>query len=656
VLSLFLRLLVLGFLCGGIVVAPAHPQTGVDALAAVDRAMVAAESSLRKKEFEAAEALYREAVFEASLLLIELERLEGRRVEAERALGNASTFLIESPPALRALATVNLQMGEAGKAVDLLTAAVEMDPRDVESRRLLAKALAAVGEGGRALQRLDEAAAAGPHDPEQVYLLATEYLWLKRVDVAERLFAQVFEARPIPQTRVLVGRTYRDAGEYERARSELRAALAQDPTVRRAHYYLGMVALADPGTGPARLDEAIAQFREELKLAPEDPLANDQLGAALLDADRAAEALPALETAVRSEPRSLYAYHLGRCQNALDRPAEAANTLKHALELADAQGLGVHDREKIHYQLGLALRKVGAEPEATAQLAEARRLAGAAASRPGGAMVRASEPSPLSGLPPPLREEMKRRVDAGLAQAYFNLGVLQAHGQSAAQERFARAAAFFERAAEIDPAFPKVQSSLGVAYFNARRFDEATAPLARALEAAPDDAGIRRLLAISWLNTASWDEAAALLRDDPGRASDPSLQFAYGLALVRTSQGAEAERVLGAVPAQKVDSGELSLLLGQAYALQGKHGPALESLERALRLKDGNAEVHLALGQVHSQVGRWREATEHLEAAARLRPEDALVLDQLGRAYQELGRSDLAREQFEASRRLKARQ
>ena len=58
------------------------------------------------------------------------------------------------------------------------------------------------------------------------------------------------KARPIPQTHVLIGRAYRDAGEYERARAELQRPLAQDPGVRRAHYYLGMVALADAKTGP----------------------------------------------------------------------------------------------------------------------------------------------------------------------------------------------------------------------------------------------------------------------------------------------------------------------------------------------------------------------------------------------------------------------
>ena len=167
--------------------------------------------------------------------------------------------------------------GRGRGAAELLAPLAASDPRDVESRRLLAKGLAAAGQPEQALARLDEASPGAADDPEMAYLLGTEYLWLKRPEAAERLFAQVVAARPIPQTRILIGRAYRDAGEYGRARAELRAALLQHPGARRAHYYLGMVALADAGTGPDRLAIAIAEFQEELKLEPQDPL--DQLPA-----------------------------------------------------------------------------------------------------------------------------------------------------------------------------------------------------------------------------------------------------------------------------------------------------------------------------------------------------------------------------------------
>src|SRR6185436_5006650 len=105
-------------------------------------------------------------------------------------------------------------------------------------------------------------------------------------------------------THVLIGHAYRDAGEYERARRQLRAALELDPTVRRAHYTLGSVILADPALGPERRAQAILEFREELKLAPNDAQTCDALGVELLAADRPAEALALFETAIRTDERA----------------------------------------------------------------------------------------------------------------------------------------------------------------------------------------------------------------------------------------------------------------------------------------------------------------------------------------------------------------
>jgi tetratricopeptide (TPR) repeat protein len=473
------------------------------------------------------------------------------------------------------LGAAQMQMGDTSAATETFQALAAKDPRDGEARRLLARALAAGGQAEAAGRTLAEAEALAGDDAELAFLVATDYLWLKRVGDAERLFVRVRDTRPIPQTRVLIGRAYRDAGEYDRARAELQAALAADASVRRAHYYLGMVVLADARSGEDRLDRAMAEFREELKLAPDDAPANDQLGLALLEAGRPAEGLPFLETAVRARARPLHLFHLGRCLLALDRADDAAAALRRALEAAEEHGGGEDEIAKIHYQLGLALRKLGAATEAAGHLAEARRGAAPASEASGpqsptdsATGASGEDASPLAELPPWQRQGLKRRAGAGLVRAYFNLGVIQVQGHLSdpAAERFARAAAFFQRAADLDPDFPQLQSSLGIAYFNAREFAKATAPLARAVAAAPEDRGLTRMLATSWLNTEEWDKAAALLERDPDREKDAALAFAFGLALLRGGHAARAEEVLKGAAALHADSSELQALLGQAHA------------------------------------------------------------------------------------------
>jgi tetratricopeptide (TPR) repeat protein len=605
---------------------------GPDPAAALDSAISAAEARLQAGDLEGAEGLYREALFEGWLLTATLERLERRLPQARDAVRNASLFRVESRQGLQGLAAAQLRVGETAHAVETLEALAARDAGDGEARRLLARALAADGRMEAAAQRLAEAATLAANDAELAFLVGIDYLWLKKVGEAERLFAQVSRARPIPQTRVLIGRAYRDTGEYDRARSELQAALRQDPSARRAHYYLGMVLLADARTGPDRLERAMAEFREELKLAPDDPAANDQLGLALLEDGRAALALPALENAVRAQARPLYLFHLGRCLLALGRDAEAATALRRALERAEERGGSEAEIGKIHYQLGLALRKLGASAEAATHLAEAGRLAAAdrgsddpaGAASPAARAASDDEASPLSELPPWRRQGLQRRATAGLARAYFNLGVLQAQGHRSAPaaERFARAAAFFERAAELDAGFPQVQASLGVAYFNAREFAKATGPLARAVASKPEDRGLKRMLATSWLNTEAWDKAAALLEDDPERETDASLQFAYGLALLRSGRADRAEEVLTRASAARGDSTELLVLLGQAHAAQGEDEAAIRVLEKALALDASVAEAHGTLGAVYLRQGRLDEAEGALRAELESHPTD----------------------------------
>ena len=526
-------------------------QGEVDPLSALARSLAAAESRLAAGDLGAAEGLYRGALFEGLVLLGTLDRLDSRLEEARRDLGRAGAFVPEYPRAALSLASAQLQAGDAAQAVAVLLAHTAPGARDLETTRVLARAQASAGRTTDALRTLDEGAAAAPDDPEAAFVIAGEYLWLKRVDAAESLFARVVERRPLALTHVLIGRAYRDAGEYDRARRELRRALDLDAAVRRAHYYLGTIAVSDPAPGPDRLEAAITEFREELRISGDDALVLNQLGTSLLEAGRSEEAGSVLERAVRAEPRALYVYDFGRAQLALGRAADAVASLRRALQLASEQSGGEAELEKIHYQLGIALHRQGAAHEAKEQLAEARRLAarwtdgsrrvttmdpaGAAGSRPGAASTAVAESSPLAQLPEARRRELAGQVRSALAQGYLNLGVMQAR-----KEQLARATELFSAASELAPEFPGVQYALGVARFNTGEFDKATEPLSRALAGDAGNAELRRMLAMAWLNTGAHAKAVELLESDPELPSNPDLRLALGMAYRGLGQTAKA--------------------------------------------------------------------------------------------------------------------
>jgi tetratricopeptide (TPR) repeat protein len=539
-------------------------------------------------------------------------------------LAGAGPAGAEGPPVTAGLdlavaqAQASLQKGDLAAAQDHYRQALFEGWMTIAAlQRLAARPAEAVAA------TLDEARASlAAGDSQAAFLLGAEYLWLKQLPPAETLFAQALADRPVPALHVLIGRAYRDAGEYGPARVHLGQALSQDPAVRRAHYYLGMIALADASGGPERLDAAIAEFRAELALDPADALANDQLGVTLLDAGRPAEALPALEAAARTDPRFLHLSHLGRGLLAVDRAADAVPVLRRALDLAAKQDASAGDLRKIHYQLGLALRKLGQSQEAAKQFEESRAAsaddgAEGTAAATAGAGNASGAASPLAAVTPAAREKIEAHVKTELARAYLNLGVIEAQG-----ERFAEAAARFEKAAALDPEFPQVQSSLGIAYFNARQFDKAAPALARAVAANPGPSGLSRMLAMAWLNTDDYARAADLLRDDPEREKDPALQFAYGMALVKSDRAAEAEQVFDGLVRAHGDSAELSVFLGQAYAQQGQFDAALASLDRARKLKPDVAEASSTMGVIYLRQGRLREAEQALRAELAAHPSD----------------------------------
>ncbi len=596
-----------------------------DPMAAMQHEVAAAERALQSGERQIAESHFRSALLEGWMLSGAIAAADGRLADARDAFARAASATAGSRAAEQALATIQVQLGETSDALRILSRLAGIDPRNMPVRRLLAQAYVAAGQLEAAVQELEEARAQVPEDLETAFALASGYLRVKKLGDAEKLFDEVARQRRIPQTYLLIGEAYRDAGVYDRAAAALRRALAMDSRVRHAHYALGMVALSSDGV--LRLDEAIGEFRQERALVPEDPITNLRLGMALVEARREREALAPLEIAVRAPQPSTEAFqYLGRAQSAAGRIDDAVTSLQRALEIATRSAADPVRIGRLHYELGTALRQLGRGADADAHFAEAQRASGARVATERERLARFMSDAPeapalagrhvdpvhapaLEGTAPADRAAVTQQTRAALARTSLNLGVLQAQAQ-----RFARAAAFFDQAATLDPALPRVQYSLGVARFNAGEYGKAAPALQRAIEAEPQNLDARRMLAMASFNIGDFARAADMLAADPERASDPSLEYTYGVALVRSERGAEAERVFSALLAAHGDSPELNVVLGQAHAQQGDFDAAVKALERALEQKPNVAEANATLGLIFLKQGRLAEATRALRA------------------------------------------
>ena len=649
-----------------IAVAAALPQTkqpaSADPIVPVNAAVARAEDALGAGEPQLAESRYREALYAGWMLEGAIASADGRYSDARIAFQQASSAIVDSGDALQALALVDLRLNDAEAALPILTRLVAARPGDIPLERLLAQALIVGKRPGEAVQMLEEARGAAPDDLETTFALANAYLSTKKVAAARPLFAKLAAARPAAETWVLIGRAYRDAALYADARTALAKALAMNPRVHHAHYYLGSVAVMEEGI--VRVAEAIDEFEKELEITPNDPASKMLLGMAMVEAHREQDALPHLEAAARRADAGWRTFqYLGRCELALGRPREAAEAFRKAIDLS--AGVPADSRTgNLHYQLAQALRQAGETEAADAEFKAAsqsaadraqsnrdslqRYLAGSG-DMPGAPTPELSFDSGAIGtLAAPARAALRGAVSTALARVYLNLGILQAQ-----DKRFARATALMQSAAALDPKLPRLQYSLGVAAFNAQQFPVAAAALEHAVSEDASNGDARRMLALASLDARAFDRAVELLKADPDLQRDPSLQYAYGIALVHSGRAAEAEKLFSSLLAAHRDNPQLTVLLGEAHAEQGDYDSAIAALQRAVQLKADIADANRSLGVIYMKQGKLPEAAAALRAELASHPSDVSARYTLATVLDLQGQRDEAL--AEVSRVLQAR-
>jgi tetratricopeptide (TPR) repeat protein len=326
--------------------------------------------------------------------------------------------------------------------------------------------------------------------------------------------------------------------------SQLEEALRLNPNYDHAHFNLGNAWMATHG----HVNDAIAQYEEALRLNPGFAEAHNNLGLALAAAPgRLKDAVSHYQEALRLKPDfadahcnlgNAYLNTAGHLQDAVAQ-FEAANRIKP--DYADA-----------HNGLGLALERVpGRLNDAISQFNEALRL------KPDFAQAHSNLGGALAMIPGRLNEAVAQydealRLKPNLAEAHFNLG----NAEAKVPGRLNEAVAQYEEALRLEPDFAEAHINLGNA-------------LAR----------------------------------DPGRQGEAVSQYESALRL-------------------KPASAEAHFNLGNALLdAPGRLNDAIAQYEEALRLRPDLAVAHYKLALAFSRMpGRSIDAKAHLEALLRLEP------------------------------------
>jgi tetratricopeptide (TPR) repeat protein len=255
-----------------------------------------------------------------------LGRLTSAEIDAELALSQRQDCVA----CYLTLAQVAERQGNSEKALSHLVKAKQLGPQDPEVLFQFGKVCLERNLLDDALTALSKAVELKPDNDSYAYVLGSADVGKGRLDEALELFQRLRQKHP--EDALLdyaVGAVYFMESKYDDAEASLKQSLAAQPDQVPAAYYLALTydAIGDD-------DRAVPMFRDLVKAHPEHVPSHVKLGGILVRQHQYEEAQRNLEQAISLDPNSVEA----------------------------------------HYQLALALRRLGKSAESEAHMAESHRL------------------------------------------------------------------------------------------------------------------------------------------------------------------------------------------------------------------------------------------------------------------------------------------
>ncbi|MGA3081587.1 MAG: tetratricopeptide repeat protein [Terracidiphilus sp.] len=197
----------------------------------------------------------------------------------------------------------------------------------------------------------------GMKDSETGYAWAASLAHISDMTKATEVLA-AFEAEPRSnETLLLIGQLWTTIGDYARAIATLQRALQSDPTLLKAHFYMGLADIRWEHWA-----EAQKEFQAELSLDPGDAVALYHLGFVYLQQSKIEEAKALFLQVLAEDPAYANAqYELGKILLDRGQLDEAAGHLEAAARLSP-------QTDYMHYQLQAAYRKLGRSADADREL------------------------------------------------------------------------------------------------------------------------------------------------------------------------------------------------------------------------------------------------------------------------------------------------
>jgi len=649
-----------------------HPPVAKRSLAApsdastqeISRLLAAQKAVLQTGDPAAIERSTRSLISKLLSERAKLFLIRGRQTEPIE-LYYKSLKLQDSPDVRLELASTLLRTGHPQEAEAETAVVLQKDPRN-------ASAWAVRGSAFRSLGKEKEAAEAFSHSLEikpevnVAYALGSALLASHEKEKADRIFRQIISASGNAAIwHVAAGDAYREALYLTDAVEEFKKAIALDPAIGHAQFFLGLTYLQMNEWGPS--SQSFEHLRAAVRLAPHEYLSNFYLGALeSTDGSDLASSDRHLQVAAQANPNSpevwLYlGLNAGREKNT---PAAKAY-LRKAIDLTGTdEARNNYQIRRVYAVLGRILisegdhvqgnallaryksteqLSIGNSAQAIAQSAGAddarSALSGIAApkasypgmktSEPLKALEATTGPANSAGAPRTPEENAQltlaeQKVGELLASSFNDLGTAEAR-----QGQYQLALGDFQEAEHWSIPTPALLHNLGAAAFRIGDFGESARALGlffqsegnAARDPAQDDRS-HMMLAMSLFSSGRFAEADKAFGAIPAVTSqDSRAAYSWAYSLAHSGQQQHANQIADTLVQQDLPSDVMSLVC-HLYMDTENYERSAACFRKAYQTDPNLKLAHYQVAESLIRLDRPAEAIPELKQELALSPDN----------------------------------
>ena len=604
----------------------------------------------------------------AAELLREMSQLrfvEGKAGEAIE-LSRKSLFLAPLPETRLELASMLLRTNQAKDAAQEANLVVASDPGSAVAWAVRGSALRASGDYEGAVAALKRSLAIKP-DVNVAYSMGSALLAAREKEKAQRVFQQIIDASDNAAIQhVAAGDAYLEARYFTDAVEEFKKAVAIDPRVGHAEFFLGFTYLQMNEWGTN--SESFKHLRAAVQLAPRDYLSNFYLGA--IESTDGADLIASnhhLHVAAEADPRSPEVWLYLGLNAVKQHDKDGAKTyLRKAIETTGAdEARNNYQIRRVYAVLGRLLVSEGNDSEGDTLLAKFREsehraignssdvIARAASEGeahsdggPGGtsALVFPGMNSPqapgaaLTGVTPVVNaaavmhtaEETRRIAETEhqlseiLADSFNDLGTAEAR-----QSRYKDALEHFQEAERWRATTPELLHNIGVAAFRTGDYKESARALGAYLAAETADQGrtaqanrSRMMLAMSLFSQGQFAEADKAFAQIPAlTVADQRAAYSWAFSMAHAGQQQHANEVATEL-AQQTLPPEVRSLVCHIFMDTENYEQSLECYRNAYAVDASVRLAHYQAGESLIRLDRPAEALAEYRQELALQPDN----------------------------------